>query len=81
MNNLDLSLEIDRKKEYTKQVVSLLNIRIYEGINSIYKDAKSMCKEGTNQYLQTFQKLLSTIPKWTKDTIDKEFVNQNKIRL
>ena len=50
MNNLDLSLEIDRKKEYTKQVVSLLNIRIYEGINSIYKDAKSMCKkEGTNQ--------------------------------
>ncbi len=75
MNNLDLSLEIDRKKEYTKQVVSLLNIRIYEGINSIYKDAKNICrKEGTNQYLETFQKLLSTIPKWTKDTIDKEFL-------
>ncbi len=75
MNNLDLSLEIDRKKEYTKQVVSLLNIRIYEGINSIYKDSKNICrKEGTTQYLETFQKLLSTIPKWTKDTIDKEFL-------
>ena len=45
MNNLDLSLEIDRKKEYTKQVVSLLNIRIYEGIHSIYKDAKKICKK------------------------------------
>ncbi len=74
MNNLDLSLEIDRKKEYTKQVVGLLNIRIYEGINSIYKDAKEICrKERTTQYLQTFQKLLSTIPKWTKETISKEF--------
>ena len=51
MNNLDLSLEIDRKKEYTKQVVGLLNIRIYEGINSIYKDAKEICrKERTTQY-------------------------------
>ena len=75
MNNLDLSLEIDRKKEYTKQVVSLLNIRIYEGIHSIYKDAKKICrKNGRNNYLEKFQKLLSTIPKWNKDIIEKEFI-------
>ena len=75
MNNLDLSLEIDRKKEYTKQVVSLLNIRIYEGIHSIYKDAKKICRiNGRNNYLEKFQKLLSTIPKWNKDIIEKEFI-------
>ena len=41
MNNLDLTLEIDRKKEYTKQVVNILNIRLYEGLQTIYNDANS----------------------------------------
>jgi len=75
MNNLDLSLEIDRKKEYTKQVVNILNIRLYEGINTIYKDAKKLCKQkGTRNYLEKFQELLTTIPKWSKEVVSKELV-------
>ena len=75
MNNLDLSLEIDRKKEYTKQVVNILNIRLYEGINTIYKDAKKLCKQkGTRNYLEKFQELLTTIPKWSKEVVSKELL-------
>ena len=74
MNNLDLTLEIDRKKEYTNQVVSVLNIRIYEGIQSIYTESKKLCKKrGSRKYLKQFQNLISNIPKWTKSQIETEF--------
>lgn len=74
MNNLDLTLEIDRKKEYTKQVVSILNIRIYEGIHKIYNNAKKLSnKNNNNNYLNQFQKLLCLVPNWDKQTIVNEF--------
>lgn len=74
MNNLDLTLEIDRKKEYTNQVVSLLNIRIYEGIQKIYIEAKNLCKKRrSRKYLKQFQNLISNIPKWSKSQIESEF--------
>mgnify|MGYP001319264120 CR=1 FL=1 len=75
MNNLDLTLEIDRKKEYTKQVVNILNIRLYEGLQTIYNDAKKICKKkNTDNYLEQFQELLTTIPKWNKETVSKELL-------
>ena len=66
---MDINYIVDAKSEYTKQLQTLLVPRIYEGIESIYDDAKY---NNTMNVLHTFQKLLREIPKWNKDIIDGE---------
>ena len=64
---------VDAKTEYTKQLVSMLTPRIYEGISSIYDYAHNGENSKIRNYLVKFQTLLSDIPKWDSNIISKEY--------
>jgi len=66
--NVSSSLEI--KEEVTEHLINILTPFLYEGINSIYKEAEKMAIEGKT--LIIFQKLLQLVGKWDQTAIDKE---------
>ena len=75
MEDGNVALLVDAKEEYTKQLVSILKPCIYQGIKSIYIDAKDICHQDNtpDNVLMVFQDLLSRIPKWSQDIITKEY--------
>jgi len=75
MEEGSIAVLVDAKEEYTKQLISVLKSCIYQGIKSIYIDAKDICNQDNTpeKVLMVFQDLLSRIPKWSQDIINKEF--------
>ena len=75
MEEGSVTVLVDAKEEYTKQLISILKACIYQGIKSIYMDAKDICNQDNtpDNVLMVFQDLLSRIPKWSQDIINKEF--------
>ena len=75
MEDGNVAVLVDAKEEYTKQLVSILKPCIYQGIKSIYMDAKDICHQDNtpDNILMVFQDLLSRIPKWSQDIIIKEY--------
>ena len=75
MEEGNVTVLVDAKEEYTKQLISILKACIYQGIKSIYMDAKDICNQDNtpDNVLMVFQDLLSRIPKWSQDIINKEF--------
>ena len=75
MEEGSIAVLVDAKEEYTKQLVSILKPCIYQGIKSIYLDAKDICMQDNTpeKILIQFQDLLSRIPKWSQDIINKEY--------
>ena len=73
--DFSLPVLVDAKTEYTKQLIQILRPYLYEGIQSIYENSKSICKENSENenILLTFQNLLSNIPKWSQEIIEKEY--------
>ena len=61
---------LEVKQEYTKQLSNLLVPVIYEGLNSIYKEAK---KNNKDSPMKMFQILLSRIPNWNQNIIIGEY--------
>ena len=62
---------VDAKNEYTKQLISLIYLHIYNGIKSIYNDAEKIYqKDNSNSILKNFQILLCEVPKWNQEIID-----------
>ena len=83
MDDYNVPVLVDAKTEYTKQLVNILKPHLYEGIQSIYKDASDLCQENNESHhiLRTFQDLLSNVPKWSQEIIDSEYnriVDQSK---
>jgi hypothetical protein len=74
-SNTNIGVLVNAKEEYTKQLVSILKPCIYQGIKSIYLDAKDICMQDNTpeKILMQFQELLSRIPKWSQDIINKEY--------
>ena len=69
----NLSVLVDAKTEYTKQLTNILVPNIYYGIKSIYNDTSENCKiRNDNMVLMRFQETLATIPKWNQEILDKE---------
>lgn len=66
-----LHILVEAKNEYTRQLASILTSPMYEGIASIYEHAKKSSK-GDHLLIQ-FQELLSRIPNWNTETLEKEF--------
>ena len=60
--------------EWALKLVHILQPLVYEGINSIYEESVTLCKnsEEEEKYLMTFQNFLSRIPKWNEDMIKRE---------
>ena len=75
MEEGSIAVLVDAKEEYTKQLVSILKPCFYQGIKSIYLDAKDICMQDNipDKILMQFQELLSRIPKWSQDIINKEY--------
>ena len=75
MEEGNITVLVDAKEEYTKQLISIFKPCIYQGIKSIYADAKDICHQDNtpDNVLMVFQDLLSRIPKWSQDIINKEF--------
>ena len=75
MEDTNVGVLVDAKEEYTKQLISILKSCIYQGIKSIYLDAKDISHQDNtpDNVLMVFQDLLSRIPKWSQDIINKEY--------
>ena len=75
MEEGSVTVLVDAKEEYTKQLISILKPCIYQGVKSIYMDAKDICNQDNtpDNTLIVFQDLLSRIPKWSQDIITKEY--------
>ena len=61
---------IETKKEYTIHLINELTPLIYEGIASIYEEAKNNSND--NEELKLFQSLLRKIPTWNEYLIEQE---------
>ena len=75
MEEGNLAILVDAKTEYTKQLVNILKTNIYTSFKSIFSEAKLKCKnENTpNNVLKEFQLMLTQVPKWNQDQINKEY--------
>lgn len=75
MADSNIAVLTEAKTEYTKQLINILCTNIHQGIKSIYTDAKLICeqKKAADDILIVFQELLSRIPKWSQEIIDKEY--------
>ena len=69
----NLSVLVDAKTEYTKQLTNILVPFIYEGIKSIYEETTEHCLANEDQsILMRFQEKLALIPKWSQEILDQE---------
>lgn len=68
MTNINLLIEV--KKEYNELLLNILTPIIYDGLKSIYNEAKN--NRDNNTVLKTFQSLLKRIPKWSENILNKE---------
>ena len=64
-----MDILIERKKEYTIQLVNILSPFVFEGFNSIYKEAETKFPKCV---LKNFQLFLRDIKKWKQSRIDNE---------
>jgi hypothetical protein len=62
---------IETKQEYTIHLVNAMYPLIYEGLQSIYEDARKMST--SNDELINFQRLLKAIPSWNPMMIESEY--------
>ena len=65
-----LNLLVETKNEYTTHLINILTPLIFEGLQSIYKEAQQI--SSSNDILKIFQSFLKRIPKWNQTLIDKE---------
>ena len=74
MDDYSLSSLTESKNEWCARLVSLLTHHIIIGIDSIFKEALSICitEKEENKYLMTFQNLLCAIPQWNPLIIEQE---------
>ena len=74
VNNMNISVLVDAKQEYSKQLIQLLLPHLLSGLLSIYDEAHVMCTENNDEDLSmlTFQELLSQVPKWNQILIKEE---------
>ena len=67
------SIFVQAKIEYTKQLVNTLKPSMYDGLKSIYDDAKEIYKSNSStSLLFIFRTLLEKIPEWNNELIINE---------
>ena len=61
------------KIEYTKQLIDVLKLPIYEGLQSIYNDSKQIYADNMDTDISIiFRKQIENVPKWNIDIIETE---------
>ena len=74
MEDGNIAVLVEAKTEYTNQLVNVLKQNMYQGVKNIYTEAKNECalNKDHDNTIKMFQDLLSQIPKWNTDLINKE---------
>jgi hypothetical protein len=62
---------VEKKNEYTINLVNVLSPLVYEGLVSIYTEALNISNSADN-ILKVFQSFLRKIPKWSQEMINQE---------
>ena len=64
----------ESRNEYSSRLIGILTPLIMEGYGSIFDEAWNLCKENdeSEKYLMTFQNLISRVPKWNSEIVEKE---------
>ena len=65
-----LNLLVETKNEYTTHLSNILTPLVFEGLQSIYKEALTLAK--ADDILKIFQSFLKRIPKWNQAMIENE---------
>jgi hypothetical protein len=61
---------VETKNEYTTHLNNIITPFIFEGLQSIYREAMQLA--GTNDILKRFQTFLKRVPKWNQTMIEEE---------
>ena len=72
MDDMNVPIFSQAKLEYTKQLVDLLYMNMYDGIRSIYDDAKLLYLKKRLPITSVFRTLLEQVPKWNSNIIETE---------
>ena len=72
MEDSNVAIFAQAKLEYTKQLVDVLYMNMYDGIRSIYDDSKRLYAQKTTSILYIFRSLLENVPKWNAEIIEAE---------
>ena len=72
MDDLNVPIFSQAKLEYTKQLVDVLYMNMYDGVRSIYDDAKLLYAKQRKPITSTFRTLLEQVPKWNTEVIEAE---------
>ena len=74
MDDYNTSVLSEAKNEYSANLVNILTPLLIQGLQSIFKEACSLCKDNDeyDKYLMTFQNFLTRVPKWNQELIDNE---------
>ena len=73
MEDINSPVFAQAKIEYTKQLIDVLKLPIYEGLQKIYGDSKRIFADGYEDELPNiFRKQIENVPKWNSDFIENE---------
>ena len=73
MEDLNIPIFAQAKIEYTKQLVDILYPHMYDGVNSIYGEAKTLYStRTTTPIFLLFRELLEKVPIWNSEIVDAE---------
>ena len=73
MEDLNIPIFAQAKVEYTKQLIEILYSHMYDGIRSIYDEAKIIySNKTTTPILLIFRELLEKVPIWNSEIIETE---------
>ena len=73
MEDINSPVFAQAKIEYTKQLIDVLKLPLYEGLQKIYNDSKHIFADGYEDELPNiFRKSIENVPKWNTDIIDNE---------
>ena len=72
MEDSNVAIFAQANLEYTKQLVDVLYMNMYDGIRSIYDDSKRLYAQKTTSILYIFRSLLENVPKWNAEIIEAE---------
>lgn len=74
MDDFNVSALHESKNEWGSRLLILLTPLIIDGFKSIFKEANEMCQANhvKNNYLMTFQNLITRVPKWNAAIVEQE---------
>ena len=73
MEDINSPVFAQAKIEYTKQLIDVLKLPIYEGLQKIYGNSKRIFADGYEDELPNiFRKQIENVPKWNSDFIENE---------